>query len=155
MVLRSAFDSSLIATEVGGMRTVVCANGKWLHKTGLPRHPRDLIGQPCVGFPTLRGRPWRFREEGADFAVPVTGRLEFNQAEAAVEACVAGQGYGRFFLYQVQQALSEKRLRLVLEPFEVPPVAVCMLWGGAPIISPRLRAMIDWLKPRLTRSCRQ
>lgn len=143
-------DSSLIASEVGSMRHVVCASPDLLRDTGVPRHPRELAELPCVGFPRLRGRPFHFQQGGKALSVAVRGRIDLSQADAAVEACVAGLGFGRFLHYQVAGAVSARRLRIVLEEFELPPQPVRLLWGGAPTVSPRLRALIDWLKPRLS-----
>src|SRR5262249_49088881 len=55
-------DSSLIATSVGTMRTVVCASPNWLAAHGIPERPEDLSNRPCVefAFPTP-SNAWRFR----------------------------------------------------------------------------------------------
>src|SRR5262245_63763329 len=55
-------DSSMIATRVGSMRTVVCASPKLLAGHGLPKSPQDLAGLPCVNFAFLSpGSTWPCR----------------------------------------------------------------------------------------------
>lgn len=146
-------DSSLVAREVGRMRTVVCASPSLLRRTGVPRHPKDLLDAPCIGFPVLRGRPWHFTVDGKDKAFSVRGRLEINQAEAAADAVVAGLGFGRFLHYQVQRPLTQRRLRVVLEAFEPAPTPVSLVFGRGAFVSPRLRALVDYLRPRLIDAC--
>ena len=43
-------DSSMVATRIGSMRTVVCASPKLLAAHGIPRAPEDLAGLPSVSF---------------------------------------------------------------------------------------------------------
>jgi DNA-binding transcriptional LysR family regulator len=46
-------DSSMIATRVGSMRTVVCASPKLLARHGVPESPEDVARLPCVNFEFL------------------------------------------------------------------------------------------------------
>ena len=46
-------DSTMIATRVGSMRTVVCASPKLLAGQGIPKSPEDLAVLPCVNFEFL------------------------------------------------------------------------------------------------------
>lgn len=145
-------DSSMIATTVGSMRRVVVASPRRLGKGKTPKHPRELAERSCVWFTGVSGRAWRFREGSKELSVPVSGRLGFNQASAAVDACVAGAGFGMFLAYQVAPAVKARKLRIVLADFELPPSPVSLVYSEARLLSPRLRAFIDWMKPRLSAS---
>ena len=46
-------DSSMMATRIGSMRTVVCASPKLLAAHGAPKSPQDLAALPCVNFDFL------------------------------------------------------------------------------------------------------
>jgi DNA-binding transcriptional LysR family regulator len=143
-------DSSMIAIPVGSVRRVVCASPKLLKAEGEPKRPEDLANRPCVRFRGLiPGSRWLFQDSGREVAVPVHGGFITNQADAAVEACVAGLGFGLFLSYQVEPAIRTRKLRVVLSDYEPPPVPVNLVYSEARMLSRRLRAFVDWMKPRL------
>jgi DNA-binding transcriptional LysR family regulator len=140
-------DSSMIATRIGEVRQVVCASPRLLRRVGVPTHPRELAGSPMVHFRGLAPAPaWNFAEEGQRFSVPVEGPFTCNQAAASVEACAEGLGFGRFLSYQVESLVAAKRLRIVLEGFEPPPIPIHIVFAHARLMSPRIRVFVDWLK---------
>ncbi|QNK69908.1 LysR family transcriptional regulator [Variovorax sp. PAMC26660] len=139
-------DSSLVAQSLGTIRRVVVASPAYLALHGVPRHPRDLAGTPCV-----RGRidaplQWVFHEGGRTVNVTLGSRLEFNHLAPAIEACAAGMGFGTFFSYQVLPLVAQGRLKLVLEDFEPPPRPVSVIYPNARLLPARTRAFIDWMK---------
>jgi DNA-binding transcriptional LysR family regulator len=142
-------DQSLVAREVGHLRRVVVASHDWLRRHGVPTHPRDLLKHSCVCFTRSTASWWHFAEDGETFAVPVSGRLEFNQIAPAVDACVAGQGPGMFISYQVADALARGELQALLEDFELPPLPVHVVYPHARLLPARTRAFIDWITREL------
>ncbi|MCA9619365.1 MAG: LysR family transcriptional regulator [Myxococcales bacterium] len=151
-------DSALIATRLGDMRRVVVAAPKLLRRTKVPKHPRELAERDCVWVTGITGPDWRFREggrlrnRGKERSQPVRSRLSFNDAGAALDACIRGAGFGLFLAYQVAPAVKAKQLRIVLEPFELPPVPVSLLYPAARVLSASLRAFVDWMKAPLRAS---
>lgn len=143
-------DSTLVALPLGEIRRVVVATPAWLRRHGTPRHPRDLLRANCIR--QLAGPPtWGdFQENGRSFRVPVTGNLEFNHVLPAVEACAAGAGMGMFFSYQVAPWLEQKKLRIVLERFELPPRPISIVVPHARLLPQRTRALIDFLRAEIT-----
>ncbi len=143
-------DSSMVAARVGEVRRVVCASPGLLAEGGEPSHPRELAGRPCVRFSGLAPGPaWRFRDGARELSVPVAGSLATNQAAAALDACAEGLGFGLFLSYQVEPAVRAGRLRVVLADFEPPPLPVSLVYRDARLVTSRLRALLEWLKPRL------
>jgi DNA-binding transcriptional LysR family regulator len=143
-------DSSMMALPVAQMRRVVCASPDRLRRDGAPARPEALAERPCVLFRGLApGGVWHFQEAGRDLAVPVNGPFTTNQSAAAVEACAAGLGFGLFLAYQVAREVAERRLQVVLRAFEPPPIPVSLVYSEARLLSPRLRAFLDWMKVRL------
>ncbi len=143
-------DSTMIAVPVGRVRRVVCASPAMLDADGTPAHPRELSQRPCVRFRGIApGDLWTFAENGRELSIKVAGNFSCNQALAAVEACAAGLGFGLFLSYQVEALVRAKRLNIVLEEFEPPPIPVSLVYPEARLISTRLRALIDWLKKAL------
>lgn len=143
-------DSSMIAVPVGRVRRVVVASPTVLANVGTPSHPEELASHPCVMFRGATARDsFSFREAGRDRSVRVPSPFGCNQATAAVEACVAGLGFGQFLSYQVEPQLRAGNLRLVLEEFEVPALPVSLVYPDARLMSSRLRAFVDWMKEQL------
>jgi DNA-binding transcriptional LysR family regulator len=142
-------DQSLVARAVGSLRRVVVASPDYLRRRGVPAHPRDLLGHSCVCFTRSTASWWHFSERGEKFAVPVSGRLEFNQIAPAVDACMAGQGPGMFISYQVADALARGELQIVLEAFELPPLPLHVVYPHARLLPARTRAFIDWITREL------
>jgi DNA-binding transcriptional LysR family regulator len=140
-------DSRLSATRLGQLRSVVCASPAWLKAHGTPRTPDDLAAHRCITFQSIFPGPWRFAD-GATFT-PARPRLVVNTAEAAVDAAVAGLGVTRLLSYQADAALREKRLRLLLRPFEPEPVPVHLVWDGQQRVTSKLRTFLDFAAPRL------
>lgn len=142
-------DSTLIAQPVGRIRRVVVATPAFLRKHGVPRHPEDLAAQPCLRFSNGNPHWWTFQDDGRVFQVPVTGNLDFNQTAPAVAACAAGAGFGHFLSYQVAPLVAEKKLRIVLEDYELAPWPLSVIYPHARMLPARTRALIDWLKADL------
>ena len=140
-------DSRLSATRLGQLRSVVCASPAWLKAHGTPRTPDELAAHRCITFESIFPGPWRFAD-GATFT-PARPRLVVNTAEAAVDAAVAGLGVTRLLSYQADAALREKRLRLLLRPFEPEPVPVHLVWDGQQRVTSKLRTFLDFAAPRL------
>src|SRR5262252_665487 len=128
-------DSSMIATRVGSMRTVVCASPKLLAGQGVPKSPEDLAGLPCVNFEFLSPAsawPFRLKSTAGTTDVLVRPRLSVTTAEAAVWAAAQGLGVTRVLHYQCTDAIKDGSLRMILANFEVEPLPVHMLRGALP-----------------------
>lgn len=142
-------DSSLIAQPLGSVRRMVVASPGYLRRHRLPKHPRDLLKANCVGFSAATGSWWTFYEGSKQFNVPVTGNLEFNHAAPAIEACVAGMGFGMFISYQVAPYLKQKQLKIVLEEFEPPPRPISVVYPHARLLPTRTRVFVEWVRQEL------
>ncbi len=151
--IASPADSTLVTTRVGEVRQVVCASPELLERSGEPRHPAELSRLPTIYFQGATPAPlWSFAEAGRTFGVPIAPSLTCNQAAASAEACSEGLGFGRFLSYQVESLIAQGRLKRVLRDFELPPIPVQVVFPHARLMSPRIRAFVDWMKDALPRS---
>lgn len=143
-------DSSMVATQVGSVRRVVCASPDYLARYGVPKTPGDLSGLPCV---TLDGLPpsaeWRFASAGTEWTVPVRSRLSVNSVEATIDAAIAGVGVTRVLSYQIVHAVMQGRLQIVLADYEVAPLPVSLLHIGQGVLPRKTRAFLDFAAARL------
>ena len=137
-------DSNLTAVRVGQVRRVVCATPGYLKKHGRPQAPDDIRGHSTIRHVGLDPRPeWNFRTGNRQRAIAISPLLTTNQIDAALAACESGLGLGRFLSYQVAEARARGRLAYVLEPFELPPLPVHILFLPAKPQSARVRVLVD------------
>ena len=146
-------DSSLVATRIGEMRTVVCASPGLIDRHGAPQRPEDLSALPCVGFASLTGAAtWTFRRPGGGaIDVAVTPRLSVTTAEAAVWAASQGVGATRVLHYQCAEAVERGALRLLLADYEPAPLPIHLLHAGRGLMPLKMRAFLDFATQRLRR----
>lgn len=146
-------DSSLIARNVGAMRTVVCASPALLAAHGTPARPEDVAPMPAIAVGGLASQRhvWHFAEPGAHgiVGVPIAPRMSVTTTEAAVTAAVLGVGLTQQRLYQVADQLASGALRLCLREFEVPPAPVHVLHLSRDYLPLKARTFIDLAIPLL------
>lgn len=150
-------DSSLVATPLGETRHVVCASPAFLARHGVPQRPADLAGQPGIRFTGLgRASVWEFadpqagrRATAAPARVVPGEAFTTNQIDPALDACVAGLGFGRFLAYQVHALLARGALVQVLAGYEPPPRPIHLVCPHARLLSSRVRTFVDHVAPLL------
>lgn len=143
-------DSNLVALKVGAIRRVVCASPAYLAERGIPQHPDELLQHDCVAFETLSaGQHWMFTADKGEQAFPIRARLTVNTAEAAADAARAGTGLTQLLCYQVAEARRAGWLKKVLAEFEPAPWPVSLVHGGQGPLPLKLRAFLDFARPRL------
>lgn len=143
-------DSSLVAVPLGHIRRIVCASPSFLRHSGIPDHPSQLSQQECIRVTDLiPGAIWPFHEKGQLFQIPVNGHLSCNQAATVIDACIDGRGFGMFLSYQVQPYLQAKKLRIVLETYEPPPIPINIVYPHRKFLSARMQQFVKWMSEHL------
>jgi DNA-binding transcriptional LysR family regulator len=145
-------DSSMVATQVGLMRTVVCASPSLLGGHGVPRAPDDLLKLPCVTVDTPLPSPgWRFKAPGsaATFELSVVPRLSVTTAEAAAQAAILSVGATRLLHYQVSESVEADALRIILAGFEPDAAPVNLVHVSRGQMPLKMRRFLDFAAPRL------
>ncbi|WP_338021888.1 LysR substrate-binding domain-containing protein [Aquabacter cavernae] len=145
-------DSSMVATRVGAMPTVVCASPTLLATRGTPKLPDDLAAFPCVTFDAFAPRAiWTFtRGDGSGTVeIPITPRLSVTTAAAAVWAAMQGIGATRLFLYQCADALRQGDLLPILRDFQLDPAPVSLLHAARGALPLKMRVFLDFATGRL------
>jgi DNA-binding transcriptional LysR family regulator len=138
-------ESTLVAVPVGETRRVVCASPAYLKRAGIPKVPHDLMQHQCIGSASSE---WRFGPARKE-RVRARAALSINQVDAAVDACLRGLGCGQFLCYQVEHLLSAGKLRRLLQDHEPPAVPVQIVYPHLRLLSPNVRAFVDFAVPRL------
>ena len=145
-------DSTMVATKVGEMRTVICASPKLLAERGIPERPDDIQRMPCVTVDApILSPSWRFRVPGGSnvIEVSVTPRLSVSSTEAAAEAAVQGVGIVRLLYYQAAPGLASGALQTVLEDYEPEHQPVHLVHASRGQMPLKMRCFLDFAVPRL------
>ncbi|MDF2182562.1 LysR family transcriptional regulator [Neptuniibacter sp. CAU 1671] len=143
-------NSNLIGRAVGEMRQVICASPAYLARHGAPETPEALNQHQCIQLTPLNAAAeWTFLENNKQISVSIQPRLVTNQVDSAQDACKKGLGCSRFLLYQISDALKHQELSLLLENYEPAPLPVNLIYPHSRLLSKRVRALIEWLLPRL------
>lgn len=143
-------DSTLVAVPLGQVRRVFVGSPALLRRLGRPQRPEDLKDAPCVSFTGMGpADEWTFERSGRALRVKVASVLVSNQVDAALAACEAGLGWGRFLSYQVEAALRAGRLKSVLPEESAGTIPMQIVYPHARLLSANLRAFLDFAAPRL------
>jgi len=144
-------DSSMVATRVGEVRTVVVAAPSYLRKHPRIEEPSDLAKHQIIAlahFPSS----WTFPPRSGSSvprAVQLAPRLIFNSISAVLASAVNGAGVARAYSYQVAENVRRGELEIVLAGDEDPPVPVHVMSPRGRLSVPRVRAFVDFATPRL------
>jgi DNA-binding transcriptional LysR family regulator len=144
-------DSSLVATQLGSIRRVVCASPDYLRRFGIPKTLDELAGHRCISFDGLdAATAWNFvGGDGEKCRVAVRSRMTVSTADAAIVASALGLGLTRVLSYQVADALRDGRLVRVLADSEPPVVRVSLIYPGQGRLPMKTRAFIDFAAGRI------
>lgn len=143
-------DSNLIATRLGEVRRVLCASPDYLAANGISSAPGELVRHSVISFETVTlPTTWAFEADGTASTVTFRSRLSVDTIDAAIDAGLAGAGLIRAMSYQVAEHVRAGRLKIVLEPFERPPLPVHLIYARQNRLPLKLRAFVDSVAPRL------
>jgi DNA-binding transcriptional LysR family regulator len=140
-------ESSMVARRISTMSRVICAAPAYLRRHGTPRTPDDLQQHNCLwitGLPALRR--WPFDTDDGIRVVLVSGNVVANNAEAVLQLAVAGVGITRLTDVIVGDAIRNGLLVPILTDWHhVEPVPLFATYPSGRNLSPKLRAMVDFL----------
>lgn len=118
----SVVSDDIVSKRLGDFQRWVVASPEYLTRTGLPRHPRDLLEHQCLRFDYCTGHhSWTFQGDEEIIRLNVQGRLQSNNADILREAALAGGGVTLLADWLVRDDVSAGRLTRVLEQYEVNP----------------------------------
>jgi DNA-binding transcriptional LysR family regulator len=137
-------------------RSRSCAAPAYLARAGSPLTPGDLEAHACIDlnaegdseqwpFDLGAGEPGRMR------AARVRTRLGLNNAAAAIDAALRGQGIIQARSYQVAEHIAAGRLVRLLPQFEPPPIPAHIVFPPDRARRRAVRALMEYLAPALRR----
>jgi len=148
--LGESLDREMIAVRVSpDQQVVVVGSPRYFARHGKPLRPRDLQAHDCITLRRTRGgvTRWRFTGNGEEIEIAVEGRVVTNDGAVLVDAASEGLGLAYVFESMVAALVSRERLVRVLDA-HCPRVPGYFLYYPSRVnLSPRLRALVDFLKP--------
>lgn len=143
-------NSALVASHVGDIHWITCASPDYIARRGAPLTPDALVEHDCIAFEGLEpARDWRLGKGTASQTVTIRPRFAVNTAGSLIDAAIAGVGICRVTSYQGASALRSGQLVRVLRDCIPEPLPVHLVHGGQAMIPLKLRAFLDFAKPRL------
>jgi DNA-binding transcriptional LysR family regulator len=131
---------------LGTFRQVFCASPLYTQRAGTPACPEDLARHDCIlESASEPSASWQFRRGGRDVTAPVHGRLVCDDAEAVLNAALAGSGVARIPSFQIREHVREKRLEVLLEAFEPPPSQTQITFAPQNAALPKVSAFVEFL----------
>ena len=143
--IRRPQESSYVIRRLCPIRGLLCASPDYLERHGAPRTPLEVAEHSCL---TYRGASelWRFRT-GEEIAV--SGRLTFDNGDALRIAALEGLGLVTLPTYLCGPDVRAGRLVPLLLEHMHPGTSVFAVYPENRHLSPKVRAMIDWLAEEL------
>jgi DNA-binding transcriptional LysR family regulator len=147
-------NSSFVALRLGEVRRVIAAAPAYLARNPVINEPSDLTKHRIIAMTHFGQDSWSFPPRDGS-AVPrtvqFTPRLVVNTVRAAVASAAEGNGVTRLFSYHLGDEIRNKRVRILLERDEYPPLPAHLLTPQGRLAVPKVRAFVDFAVPRLKR----
>jgi len=141
-------EPGLITRPVGELRMVNCVSPGYIARFGVPHSLQDLATHSLVHYAaTLGAKPTGFEYilAGEETALPVSGAVTVNNAEAYQVACLAGLGIIQVPYVGVRELIAQGQLMEVLTDWTAPPMPLSLVYAHRRNLSTRVRVVMDWL----------
>jgi DNA-binding transcriptional LysR family regulator len=139
----------LVARRLAPARMAACAAPAYLEKRSPPRSPEDLAGHNCLFYSYASYRnDWRFRRDGVERTVRVSGNLRSNNSEVLLNAAVEGLGVIYEPTFLAYEALRQRWLVRVLPDWEPDEFSMFAVYPSRKFVSPKVRSFVDFLVER-------
>jgi DNA-binding transcriptional LysR family regulator len=149
-------EKDMIGVAVGpALQAHVLASPAYLAKHGTPQHPTELMKHDCIGYrfmPSGMVERWEFIKGDERFDLTVNGRLVFNDSMMLVQAALDGLGITYMVNGWVDELMEQGQLVRVLADWSPPLAGFKLYFPERHRTQPKLRALIDFLTSRRTRS---
>lgn len=143
-------DSRLVGRRLTDSRRILVASPGYLHRHGMPAHPRDLIEHQCLLFtyPGLRQNHWTLkrRARGAKVEeVRVAGELRSDNGDALRGWSIAGLGISLRETWDVAEELRSGALVRVLPEWAEPEKPIHAVRALRNPVPRRVSTFMDFL----------
>jgi len=145
-------DSRLMARRLGPFRFVLCAAPSYLKREGIPRTLAALEQHDCVHYRFVTtGKLMNWSMAAGTDGAPLRLRsvMTCNNMEAVLAAAIDGHGIAYMPDFIARQAISEGRLRTVLDDLITDQGQFWAVWSSSRHLTPKIRVFVDFIATRL------
>ena len=147
-------DSNYRAVKIGGFVKWVVASPAFVEQWGRPRSPAALAKSPFVCMSVLP-HPLTIELQngkGTRKSVRCASALAVNSADAARAATLAGGGFGLLTDFSIAADVEAGRLVRLLPDWSTVPAGIHAVFPPTSFPPPKVRALIDMVRARLSSS---
>ncbi|MEH6588073.1 MAG: LysR family transcriptional regulator [Halioglobus sp.] len=138
-------DSSLIARRISTRKLLTCASPEYLKRNGSPSSIHSLTNHNCL-LGTLD--TWRFRENGRNQDLRVSGNWRSNNGRSLLRAARAGLGLVQLPSFYLDQDIIDEALLPVLEDYNPTDTGVWAVYPHNRHLSAKVRLFVNFLADR-------
>ncbi|MCX2972831.1 LysR family transcriptional regulator [Halieaceae bacterium IMCC8485] len=138
-------DSSLIARRISTRKLLTCASPEYLLRNGTPSSIHSLTNHNCL-LGTLDS--WRFRENGRNQDLRVSGNWRSNNGRSLLRAARAGLGLVQLPSFYLDQDIVDGALLPVLEDYNPTDTGVWAVYPHNRHLSAKVRLFVNFLADR-------
>lgn len=136
----------LASRRLAPCRGVLCASPDYLARCGMPDTPDALLAHQCLHFSHLTdGTSWHFSRDGQERTVRVNAGFTSNNGLVLHQAALRGLGIVYSTTFLAWRDLQAGTLVRVLPGWELPLNDLTALYPASGRLSPKVRALIDFL----------
>jgi len=148
-------DSNLVARKLGTLRTQVFASPAYIEQHGEPLHPDELQFHRILAMRKAHHTNpnrivWQLGENGGELRdFPVSPLMLANDVSALNGALVCGEGLLLTGDVMAKPYIETGMVRRVLAGWTGPEVDFNAVFAGGRLVSPKVRAFVDFLVDKL------
>lgn len=142
-------DSSVVARKLGGIRRFLVAAPKVVDRMGRMKEPNDLERHPSIAF-APEGNAWTLASGSKSVEITLRPRLVVNDYDMLRTVVCAGFGVALLPEYQCAEDIRSGRLCRILDAWAAPEIPVVALYPSTRHLTPKMIALLDLLRSRLT-----
>ncbi len=141
-------DSRLTSRLLGSFRMLLVGSPDYFLRKGMPKHPRDLSEHDFIQFRMPNSgklQNWQLLRDANDLDIHGKTIITCNTNEA--RRCFAHKGIGIAYMsdFSVRDDLAAGTLVTVLDDYAVEKNTFRLLWPAGKYMTPKLRALIDFI----------
>lgn len=143
-------DSTMVARNIGNMHFKTVASPHYINTRGMPSTPKDLKNHQClINTAVTNAKRWSYLIDGKSTVIKVAGSLEVNDSQSLKAFAIANQGIAQLPSFYVDAAIQSGELIEILSDYVPSPLPVNLLYPSQRLLSPTVRALVDYLVPFL------
>jgi DNA-binding transcriptional LysR family regulator len=138
--------STLISRKLASTSLVVCASPKYLKGKAKPQHPYDLKDHSVISYSYLAtGDEWVFQGPDGEVRVKTHPKIHTNNGDTCRSAALAHQGVILQPTFIVGHDIQKGDLVELLPQFKSVELGIYAVYPSRKLVSPRIRALVDFL----------